>query len=142
MPAMHEVTYMKYPVFGICGYSGSGKTTLIEALIRRLRERGLKVGVIKQDAHGLDLDREGKDTDRIFKAGADVFIRDTAQTFARCHRQADVPLPCLIKQLGPQYDLILVEGHKTTPLPRKIWLCKADEETPPPAKWVFCTFQT
>ena len=123
---------ISYPAFGICGYSGSGKTTLIEALIPRLRTRGLKVGVVKQDAHGLDIDREGKDTDRIFKAGADVFIRDDVQTFARCHRQGDVPLPHLITQIGPQYDLILVEGHKATPLPCKIWLCKAGEETHPP----------
>ena len=128
---MNEVTYLNYPAFGICGYSGAGKTTLIEALVRLLRGRGLRIGVIKQDAHGLELDREGKDTDRIFKAGADVFIRDAVQTFARCHRQADAPLPALIRQLGPQYDLILVEGHKATPLPRKIWLCKAGEAAPP-----------
>jgi len=121
-----------YPAFGICGYSGSGKTTLIESLVRRFRLRGLNVGVIKQDAHGLDIDREGKDTDRIFKAGADVLIRDSKQLFARIHRHADVPLPDLIRQVGPRYDLILVEGHKTTPLPCKIWLCKADEATCPP----------
>jgi molybdopterin-guanine dinucleotide biosynthesis protein MobB len=123
---------IQYPAFGICGYSGSGKTTLIEALLPRLRERGLRVGVIKQDAHGLQIDREGKDTDRLFKAGADVFIRDAEQAFARRHRQDDVPLPALIRQIGPRYDLILVEGHKSTPLPLKIWLCKAGEDTPPP----------
>jgi molybdopterin-guanine dinucleotide biosynthesis protein MobB len=121
-----------YPAFGVCGYSGSGKTTLIEALVRRLREQGLKVGVIKQDAHGLEIDREGKDTDRIFRAGADVLIRDAEQVFARIHRPPDVPLHDLIRRVGPHYDLILVEGHKTTPLPCKIWLCKAGEETCPP----------
>ncbi len=121
-----------YPAFGICGYSGSGKTTLIEALVHRLCARGLKVGVIKQDAHGLDLDREGKDTDRIFKAGAEVLIRDAEQLFARMHRQADLALPDLIKRLGPHYDLILVEGHKATPLPFKLWLCKPGEDAGPP----------
>ncbi len=120
-----------YPVFGICGYSGSGKTTLIEALIPRLRRRGLKVGVIKQDAHGLDLDRKGKDTDRLFKAGADVLIRDQEQIFARLHGPADADLHEVIARAGSHYDLMLVEGHKRTPLPWKIWLCKPDGETPP-----------
>jgi glutamate dehydrogenase (NADP+)/cyclic pyranopterin phosphate synthase/molybdopterin-guanine dinucleotide biosynthesis protein A len=123
---------LNYPAFGICGYSGSGKTTLIEVLIPRLRERGLKVGVIKQDAHGLEIDREGKDTDRLFKAGVDVLIRDAEQVFVRLHRRTDVTLPDLIRRVGSHYDLILVEGHKTTPLPCKIWLCKANEETCPP----------
>ncbi len=121
-----------YPAFGICGYSGSGKTTLIEALLPRLRERGLKAGVIKQDAHGLEIDREGKDTDRLFKAGADVLIRDPEQIFARLHKTAEIALPDLIRQVGCHYDLILVEGHKCTPLPCKIWLCKAGEDTFPP----------
>ncbi len=120
-----------YPVFGICGYSDSGKTALIEALVRRLRARKLKVGVIKQDAHGLDIDREGKDTDRIFKAGADVLIRDTQQVFARLHEPVDAELHRVIARVGSHYDLILVEGHKSTPLPWKIWLCKAGEETCP-----------
>ncbi|OGV65875.1 MAG: molybdopterin-guanine dinucleotide biosynthesis protein B [Lentisphaerae bacterium RIFOXYC12_FULL_60_16] len=121
-----------YPVFGICGFSGSGKTTLIEALVRILHRRGLIVGVVKQDAHGLDIDREGKDTDRIFKAGADVFIRDARQVFTRLHRPPDLGLPDLIARIGSYYDLILVEGHKTTPLPCKIWLCKPEENTCPP----------
>lgn len=121
-----------YPVFGICGYSGSGKTTLIETLIPHLRARGLKVGVIKQDAHGLQVDREGKDTDRIFKAGADVLIRDRNQTFARLHEPADADVHAVIARIGAYYDLILVEGHKRTVLPRKMWLCKPEDDTVPP----------
>lgn len=123
---------LNYPAFGICGYSRSGKTTLIEALIPLLRERGLKVGVIKQDAHGLEIDREGKDTDRIFKAGADVIIRDRTQYFFRVHRRGDLPLSDLLRLIGPHYDLVLVEGHKATPLEQKVWLSGAAGEDPPP----------
>lgn len=120
------------PAFGICGYSGSGKTTLIEALLLRLRERGLKVGVIKQDAHGLEIDREGKDTDRLFKAGADVLIRDREQVFARLHEPADADLHTVLARAGAHYDLILVEGHKGTPLSGKLWLGKPGDDTVPP----------
>jgi molybdopterin-guanine dinucleotide biosynthesis protein B len=41
------------PVFGVFGASGSGKTTLIEALVARLRARGLSVAVAKIHAHGI-----------------------------------------------------------------------------------------
>ena len=48
----------QYPAFGICGFSGSGKTTVIETLIRDLSGRGLAVGVVKHDVHGLNIDHE------------------------------------------------------------------------------------
>jgi len=121
-----------YPAFGICGFSGSGKTTVIEVLIGNLTRRGLNVGVVKHDVHGLNIDREGKDTDRFFKAGADVIIRGPEQSFFRAHRRGDMPLPDLLRMIGPYYDLILVEGHKTTPLEQKVWLCSDSGEGPPP----------
>ncbi len=121
------------PVVGICGYSGSGKTTLIEAILPRLTARGLQVAVIKQDAHELAIDHPGKDSDRLFNAGADVLIRDANQAFHRRHRRdAHPPLEAVIRRLAPAYDLILVEGHKTAPLAWKVWLCRPDENGPPP----------
>ncbi len=132
MPSSDQATRIKYPAFGICGYSGSGKTTLIEALVPRLSERGLKVGVVKQDAHGLQFDRGGKDTDRIFKTGADVFIRDQEQVFARLHGPSSADLEAVIVLAGAHYDLILVEGHKSGLLPGKLWLGKPDDDAIPP----------
>ena len=55
---------MKTPVIGFSAYSGTGKTTVIEKLIRLLTERGVRVGVIKHDRHGFDIDRPGKDSYR------------------------------------------------------------------------------
>ena len=118
------------PVLGICGYSGSGKTTLIAALVQTFRQEGLRIAVIKQDAHGLDIDRPGKDTDVLFRAGADVHIRDQEQSFFRSH---DTPsLHETIHRLAPHYDLLLVEGHKSADLPHKVWLCKPGETALPP----------
>ena len=57
-------------VVGVVGVSGSGKTALVEGLVRRLRDAGLQVGVVKHAAHGFQLDREGTDSDRAARAGA------------------------------------------------------------------------
>ncbi len=118
------------PAFAICGWSGSGKTTLIEKLIRRLRSKGLKVAVVKHDAHGIDIDRPGKDSDRFFQAGADVLLQGPQQEFLRIHRSGTNDLYLTLSRLAQQYDLILVEGHKGTALP-KIWLLAEGEHVPP-----------
>ncbi|MDP2990989.1 MAG: molybdopterin-guanine dinucleotide biosynthesis protein B, partial [Kiritimatiellota bacterium] len=139
------------PVFGICGYSGSGKTTLIVELIKRLHseaservsagglarrspwgEGGLKVGVIKHDVHGLNIDHEGKDSDRFFKAGADVLMRGPDQIFLRARPREEIDLEAVLKLFCPHYDLVLLEGHKSTPFIDKVWLLKDDQETCPP----------
>jgi len=120
-----------YPVFGLCGFSGSGKTTVIEAVVRELTGRGLEIGVVKHDAHGLNIDREGKDTDRFFKAGANVVIHGTEEIFFRAHKNRDLSLSELVEKMGPYHDLILVEGHKATSMERKVWLCSDAGEAPP-----------
>ena len=59
-------------IVSFVGRSGTGKTTLIERLIPELSARGLRVAVIKHDAHRFDIDKEGKDSWRFTKAGAVV----------------------------------------------------------------------
>ena len=120
-----------WPAFGICGYSGSGKTTLILELVRRLSALGLKVGVIKHDVHGLDVDREGKDSDRIFRAGADVLMRGPDELFLRSHNNQEADLETILNFFCPHYDLVLLEGHKSTPFVDKVWLLKDEKESCP-----------
>ena len=50
--------------------SGTGKTTFIEQMIKIFSLQGIRVGVIKSDAHGFNLDVEGKDSYRFQTAGA------------------------------------------------------------------------
>ena len=118
------------PVFAICGWSGSGKTTLSEQIIAPLRKRGLKLAVVKHDAHGVDVDRPGKDSDRFFKAGADVVLQGPQQNLQRIHQSDSESLGVILTRLARQYDLVLVEGHKGTPL-SKIWLLSEGELAPP-----------
>ena len=118
------------PIFGICGWSGSGKTTLLERIVPRLTEKGLKVVVVKHDAHGIDVDRAGKDSDRLYRCGADILLQGSHEEFVRLHRSEESDLLAVLVSLVDRYDLVLVEGHKTSTL-RKVWLL-GDKETAPP----------
>ncbi len=118
------------PVLAVCGWSGSGKTTLLEAVIPRLAERGVRVAVVKHDVHGPDLDRPGKDSDRLFRAGADVALIGPDEAFERRHRRHGRGLDQAIGELLGRHDLVLVEGHKAIPLP-KVWLETPDGSPPP-----------
>ncbi len=113
------------PVLAVCGFSGSGKTTLLEAAIPRLVERGLAVAVVKHDAHGFEVDRPGKDSDRFFRAGATVMLSGEQQQFERRGAVAKLSLESVLARLGRDHDLLLVEGHKDIPLP-KFWLESAE----------------
>jgi molybdopterin-guanine dinucleotide biosynthesis protein MobB len=117
------------PILGICGFSGSGKTTLIEAILPDLLERKLKVAVVKHDMHGIDVDRPGKDSDRLFRAGADVFLQGD-DMLIRLHSDTLHEVISWLRILGKRYDLVLVEGFKQSPLP-KVWLLGEGEQQPP-----------
>jgi len=118
------------PVFGVCGRSGSGKTSLIERLLPALSAEGLSVAGAKGVAHHLDVDREGKDSDRLFRAGADVFLEARDESFVRT-RPADArPGPARLAEVARSYDLVLVEGRKDLPCD-KVWLLGPDEREPP-----------
>jgi molybdopterin-guanine dinucleotide biosynthesis protein MobB len=108
-------------IVGITGYSGSGKTTLIEKILPILKEQGLAVGIIKHIHHDLTIDTRGKDTDRFYRAGADVvYAHDHKEGFLRC-RNNDGGLIDIIEKFSSGLDLIIVEGHKDFILPG-IWL--------------------
>jgi|YelNatPaOPRAMG01_1025707.scaffolds.fasta_scaffold02892_12 molybdopterin-guanine dinucleotide biosynthesis protein B len=61
---------MLFEIISFVGKSNSGKTTFLEKLVLELSKRGYKVGVLKHDVHGFEMDKEGKDTWRMAKAGA------------------------------------------------------------------------
>jgi len=118
------------PVVAVCGFKDSGKTTLIEGLVPILRDDGLVVAVVKHDTHGLQVDHEGKDSGRLFKSGADVLVRGPNESLTRLHPWSDMGLDRSLMALLERHDVVLVEGHKQTPLP-KIWLHGRNEDRRP-----------
>ena len=108
---------MKPEVFAFSGFSGSGKTTLIEKLIPLFKEQGMKICVIKHDAHQFDMDKEGKDTYRFSKAGADSVMISSGTRSARVN-EFPKTLEAMMEECA-WADVIIVEGYKYAKL-RKI----------------------
>jgi len=131
------MTNTDLPAFGICGWSGSGKTLLIEELARRLTSRGLRIAVIKHASHGFDVASPEKDSNRCFRSGADILMAGPGENLFWVHKA--VGLINNLWRLVPEYDLILVEGFKSVPLPRKVWL---GDSCPPEVGPITCTLST
>jgi molybdopterin-guanine dinucleotide biosynthesis adapter protein len=110
------------PLLGIAAWSGTGKTTLLEQLLPRLRERGLRVAVIKHAHHGFDVDQPGKDSHRLRQAGAAPMLvasRARLALMLETPDQAEPDLAQLVALVATQRpDLVLVEGFKAWPLPK------------------------
>jgi molybdopterin-guanine dinucleotide biosynthesis protein B len=104
-------------IISIVGKSGSGKTTLIEKLIPELRRRGHRIGTIKHAAHGIQVDREGKDSWRHRQAGADTVVVATADTIAMVKNTSGVELNSLERYFD-DVDLIITEGFKREDRPK------------------------
>jgi len=117
------------PILGVCGRSGAGKTTLIEAMLPELMRRGLRVAVVKHDCRNPVVDCPGKDSDRLYRAGADVFLLG-GEEFVRAHGNEGADFVFQLSRLARHYDLVLVEGHGQTPIP-KIWLLSEGEVEAP-----------
>lgn len=107
------------PIISIVGKSKSGKTTLIENLVPELKRRGYRVGTIKHDVHGFQLDREGKDTWRHAQAGVDTVVISSPQKVA-CIKKVDEELTIdeLVCQFLPDVDIVLTEGYKRQDKPK------------------------
>ena len=97
--------------------SGTGKTTFIERLTARLTLRGVKVGVIKSDAHEFNLDMKGKDSYRFQEAGAQsVAVVSKSGWFLINRTTERAELSSLTTHMNG-VDIILIESraHGTFP---------------------------
>ncbi len=104
------------PVFAFAAYSGTGKTTLIEGVVKVLKSKGLRVAVVKHDAHRFEIDHEGKDSWRFSRAGADVTVISSPEKTATVE-QRSLTLQQVLEPIH-DVDLILVEGYKNEDLPQ------------------------
>jgi len=110
---------MTIPIVSIVGRSDTGKTTLLEKLIKELTEKGYRVGTIKHDVHGFEIDHKGKDSYRHKHAGASLSIISSPQKMAMVR---DMDQELNIDDIASRFihgvDIILTEGYKCNTKPK------------------------
>ena len=99
------------------GPSNSGKTTLILKVARKLiNEHKKEVAIIKHDpSDKARFDVEGKDSYKFSDTGAEVIVTSPRRTtyFSKKNKDLDEMI-----RLFDKFDILLVEGLKSLPLPR------------------------
>lgn len=110
------------PILGFAAFSGTGKTTLLTQLIPLLKQRGLRIALIKHSHHNFEIDQPGKDSYRLRKAGADQVMLVSRHRWALISELQTENTPRLADRLPyldhAQLDLILVEGFKAEVFPK------------------------
>ena len=111
--------YFVKPVLGFAAYSGTGKTSLLVKLLPLMRLQGLRVVLIKQTHHDFEIDKPGKDSFELRKAGASqvLLVSDKRSALIREYEEVVEPsLGKLIDELDlDDIDLVMVEGFKHEP---------------------------
>ncbi len=106
------------PIISVVGRSGVGKTTALERIIRELKRRGYRVGTVKHDTHGFEVDRPGKDSWRHAQAGSDAVVISGPRQMALIRRlEREMPLDEVVRLMG-DVDLVLTEGYKQGDKPK------------------------
>ncbi|WP_323074218.1 molybdopterin-guanine dinucleotide biosynthesis protein MobB [Klebsiella quasipneumoniae] len=110
------------PLLAIAAWSGTGKTTLLKRLIPELCALGLRPGLIKHTHHDMDVDKPGKDSYELRKAGAAQTIVASEQRWALMIETPEKPeldLTWLVSRMdASRLDLVLVEGFKHEAVPK------------------------
>ncbi len=125
------IRFLPPPIVSIVSKKNSGKTTLLEKLIPELCRRGYRVGTVKHDHHGFDIDREGKDTWRHKQAGAATVVISSPKKIALVKDvDAEMDLDRIVTRFFGDMDLVLTEGYKQGGKPQIEVFRKAAHDTP------------
>ncbi|EDV0590933.1 molybdopterin-guanine dinucleotide biosynthesis protein B [Salmonella enterica subsp. enterica] len=104
------------PLLAIAAWSGTGKTTLLKKLIPALCAHGIRPGLIKHTHHDMDVDKPGKDSYELRKAGAAQTLVASQQRWALMTEtpgQEELDLVWLVSRMdASKLDMVLVEGFK------------------------------
>jgi molybdopterin molybdotransferase len=108
------------PIVSIVGRSESGKTLLMEQLIAEFKRRGYKIAALKHSHCGaIEVDQPGKDTWKFAQAGSEAVCISSPHKLAFIKKSDhDLRIDEVLPIIGPEFDLVLVEGFKRSNLPK------------------------
>ncbi|MBW1615989.1 MAG: molybdopterin-guanine dinucleotide biosynthesis protein B [Deltaproteobacteria bacterium] len=104
-------------IISVVGKSNSGKTTLIEKLIKEIKKRGYKIGIIKHSLHGFNMDKSGKDSFKHSAAGADTVMAASPYRIGIVKRVTSDD-PDELKKYFQDVDIVVTEGYKKAGKPK------------------------
>jgi molybdopterin-guanine dinucleotide biosynthesis protein B len=108
----------KVPVVSMVGKSGVGKTTVLERVIHEIKRRGYKLGTVKHDTHGFEIDKPGKDSWRHARAGSDAVAISGPRKMALVRQlEEEIGLDEIVRMMG-DVDLVITEGYKRGDKPK------------------------
>jgi molybdopterin-guanine dinucleotide biosynthesis protein MobB len=117
------------PAIAIVGRSNVGKTTVLEGLIPELKRRGYRVAAAKHIYEDVEFDTPGKDTWRLSRSGADAVIMSLPSRLVLSRVEDDASVEDIRRIVGVDFDILLVEGHKKSGVP-KIEVRRGDKQEP------------
>ncbi len=110
------------PILGFAAFSGTGKTTLLVKLLPMLKQRGLRVAMVKHAHHNFDVDTPGKDSYELRKSGASPMLICSSRRTAimiENEQEHEPDLQDILSHINPDsIDLVLVEGFKLWSFPK------------------------
>lgn len=110
----------------VVGFKDAGKTKTVEALVRELTRRGLRVGTLKHTSRTHPLDTPGKDTWRHREAGSiasAILTADSAAVFLN----HPISVVDAIVGLGA-LDIVVLEGFRSMDAVARIMIPRDAEE--------------
>ena len=103
------------PAISFIGPHNVGKTTVVLGVLRELKNRGLRVGVLKSSKAPFTEEKPGSDTERFREAGAEVvgfWGAERLVTWRKAPVKDDFTFWTVLFHHFSEVDLVLVEGLK------------------------------
>jgi molybdopterin-guanine dinucleotide biosynthesis adapter protein len=116
-------------IISFIGYHNSGKTTLVTRVVKHLKAKGLRVGVIKSSStQGIEFDTVGTDTFKHLQAGADEVMLVTPDQMVLQTRPKNLSLAVLVHRYFCDADIVIGEGFKEARQIAKIEVISSPEQ--------------
>jgi molybdopterin-guanine dinucleotide biosynthesis protein MobB len=105
------------PLLSVVGVSNSGKSTLLVKLVKVLKDRGYRVGIIKHSC-GFEVDKPGKDSWCYQEVGAGPVVLAGPRQMISFKSWETELTPEEIARNFDGVDLVLTEGYKLGKRPK------------------------